>query len=150
MKKLSLLLFAALSIICFSCNDKNDDDDDSGIYGVWNVTENYTYNCNGQNFEHSYEYQISINQSQSDSVIITNLFEENWTFDGVLVGNSLSISFGSSGECPTTGIVSNNSISFNSGCTHKNFDAQVMVTNGCDYSSYYDEDYNVSFTATKQ
>lgn len=124
MKRISLFLFFAISIIYFSCNDNDDDNNDNGIYGVWNVTDVNTLDCNsnGQSFTYTYTYQISIDKLGEDSIIITNLNERNFTFKGIFTGSSLSFSNGSSGSgaCSGTGIFSNNTINFTIGCHNAN------------------------------
>jgi hypothetical protein len=149
MKKIFPFLFTLL--VLASCG-KDDDDNggDSSIFGIWNVTEKYTYSCNGQNFENNFSYQISVSEWKTDSILVTNLFEQNWTFYGYYSGSSLAIDLPPYGECLTTGIVNNNSVALNSNCTNKNFNIDIVINNGCDANVYWDEQYSVAFTATKQ
>lgn len=120
MKKILPILLAVFLIV--SCgNDDDNNNNDTGIFGVWNVIDTYQYNdCNGQPKTFSYEYQISIDEYNSDSIIIVNLLASSFPFKGIFSGSSLSFDSGLTGSssCSGSGIFQNNSISFSLNCSH--------------------------------
>lgn len=130
MKYLSLVVF--LSVALFSCK-KNDKSDDS-LFGVWNVTDTYEYKCSNETTITTleYTYQLSIDAYGEDSIIITNLNEDEVMY-GIFTGSSISVSGVS---CSATGIKNDNSIKF----TTSGYECELLryyqaVNNVCDPSS---------------
>lgn len=123
MKKLSLLFFALLSVFYYSCDKNNDDDDNdsnSDLFGVWNVVETINFRCDTTDYTLTYNYQITIDEWGTDSLIITNFNETNYEFYGFATDNSLTIEM-STGECDATAIRNDNTLNFNTVCRNIHF-----------------------------